>query len=292
MEERFAQVKGQPAEDGRPIVLEECLVGWEEITITFVSGARARIRYLPSRRRVEGRSTNRGEILWFVLPDAPTYVYRVTPRRRPNTPLHLTLGDPQQSQQKLSHPGQLRAAFFLLFGMGDGYSGLYNATSPGRSELFHFQFFGVRLPLWSELEAGRVSVRNRHSEAGEVSIGHLHGWPFEAPVFEAEDPGALASSVWTYLQEPSHRGDTVVDILFNHGSAGVLRAIAARRSVDRACPQTFYPPRPTAYGAFGGLELSGLVVNISEEEVFRFFERDRDFAARCLEEALREVTRV
>ncbi len=290
VEERFAHVRAEPAEDGKPIVLNECLARAEEVTTNLTGGAEARIRYLPDRSQVPRAITNRGAILWFALPDQPAYVYRVTPRRRPNTELHLSLGDPQVTGQELRHENQLRAAFLFLLGMGAGYSGLFNASAAGVAELFHFQFFGVPLPLWTELERGRVSVTDKYSQLGQASEGQLAGWPIQAPVFESENPDELATSVWAYDQKVRSESEYITDLLFNHGQDGILRVVAVKRQKDRSHPQSFYRPDTSAYGDFGGLELSGLIVNITDAVAFQAFANNRSLAATRIETALRDVT--
>jgi hypothetical protein len=174
--------------------------------------------------------------------------------------------------------------------MGPGYSGLFNANSPGAPELFHFQFFGVPIPLWTELDRGRVTVSGRSSRLGEASRGSLKAWPIEAPVFESDNPDDLAASVWAYDQQVRADGRYVTDLLFNHASDGGLRVVALRRRRDRSRPQSFYPEDPSAYGDFGGLELAGLIVTIAKVEMFRAFAGDRGLAATRFEAALREVT--
>ena len=300
VEERFARVKDQMSGDGNPVVLSHCLAGSSEVSVTLPHGVRAIVRYLPNRQALQPQSVspghpNWGVLLWFALADAPAYPYLVKPRRRPNTERHLTLVDPQQNAQKLQHLNQLRAATLFLFGIGPGYSGIFNETAAGEPQSLHFQYFGEPLPLWTELEGGRVTVANRHTVSFGVSVGELSGWPFTAPVFESTDPEALAGAVWEEIERyrsgtPSGSGLTcTTDLLLSHSDDGMLRLIAVRRDWNKRQPKSFYGDC-AAFGNFGGLELCGLVMTIKAETAFQALATDPSTLAKNLDEALRETS--
>jgi hypothetical protein len=291
VEDRYESVKTQVAEDGEPIVFGACLIGALEARIPLRGTASAVLRFLPQRQSIRHvASTNRGALLWFAFPDDPGHAYRVTARRRPNTERHFTLVDPRHDRQEIGHPDQLRAGLHFLHGMGPGYSGFFNAAGPSEPGSFHFQFFGVELPLWRQLEQGLITVGCRQaSTAGSVVSGSLEGWPFRAAVFEAGDPDLLADAVWSRIEDDRRRRRGITDVLFTHGCDGILRAATVLRDRRAVRPPSFWPADRSAYGDFGGLELSGLVVAIKSGDLFQRFSADPELAGTNLSAALAET---
>ncbi len=261
----------------------------KDMRVEHPSGVRTTIRYFENRGpdKKKTKPTEKGLLARFSLPEAPENIYRLTPKRRLYTEKHLVLSHPALPQ-RLADVNQIRLGFRFLKGMGPAYSGFFN-TAAGSVRRFHFQIFGMPLPLWENLEAEYVTVVNRQLD-GAVSRGTIQGWPFRAPIYESGDLEALAERVSAAIEEQQQeRPAKDTDLLFTLEEDGTFKAVLVERYVAKIKPKSFYPEQPNAYGNFGDLELSGLLL-VKDGKVFEMLETNPRLAAERIEAALRETT--
>jgi len=263
---RVEILKKKATHDGKPIVLDSLLKQKQDLDFVLGTGAKMGIRFFPSR---PGPSQiPEGVLLRIALKDEPEEFYNVRARHRPFTDFHIVLSSPKA---QLLEVNGIRVGLYFLKSLGPQHSGFFNAAAPSYAK-FHYQFFGEALPLWENIKSKLVSItpRGSHTVSERVKVGALTNWPFEANVLSSNDTDALVKAVlWEVKDLRRKHSSYEYDLLMFMDSDEVIHvALALRRGASHVKPKSFYPENQEAYGDFGGLELSGLIVTIKEAQAF------------------------
>ncbi|NUO81872.1 hypothetical protein HUU05_17510 [candidate division KSB1 bacterium] len=263
---RVEILKKKATHDGKPIVLDHLLKQKQDLNIVLDSGAVMCIRFF-SGRPVAGQIPE-GVLFRIALKDAPNEFYDVKVRHRAYTDLHVVLSNPKAQSLDLNG---IKAGLYFLRGLGPGCSGFFNAAAPSFAK-FHFQFFCEVLPLWKNIQDKTVSItpQGSHAVSDHVKVGALANWPFDAKVLSCVDVDPLAEATLSEVIDLRKKhSDYEYDLLLFMDSDELIHvALALRRGANHVKPKSFYPEKPEAYGDFGGLELSGLIVTIKDAQAF------------------------
>jgi hypothetical protein len=252
------------------------------IEAPFDGGKMLRLIFLGSR----SPATNLNDALphaphLFIIKKNET-ILNVEVRTKAYMPLHTLVtgvGSQDIDQQRLE------LTLELLRALGPTYSGLFNRAGLTRDS-FHAQIFQEVTPLQQAIQSARA-VSQWKQVSKYVNGAVLRDWPASAVMFRGASPGAVAHRAVLATQQLKNAGLTY-DLCFHFAQGEFWVVVFTRRSSSDEEWYTYSAMRKEL-GKFGALELSGIIVSVMDEQVFRAFIANPCELVRRYEEALADM---
>ena len=180
---------------------------------------------------------------------------------------------------------RLRLTLEFLRALGPRYSGIFNRAGLTRDS-FHAQVFYGILPI-------RTAMESPHAQSRWVRLSpNLHAavvedWPTSAIAVRGRN-SAVVADVIASLTGRLRRTRLTYDLSFYYASEKFWGIVFARRwSSDDAWPT--YSRQRKQLGKFGALELSGIIVSVTNKRAFRSFLVDSGELGRRYQKAVLDM---